>query len=531
MAEKLRDTIGQFIPQSITLVESTGPLIEGETFQENGKPKLIENGQPVKRVKMSGVVQMSDTPNRNGRRYGTPVWDKQFSEDSPFMKDISRGAVLGEIEHPESGTTDLKRVSHRMDKVYRNEGTKEIHADVTILKTPMGAILEELASIGYPLAMSSRGVGEVRKGKDGIMDVDEDAFELKTFDFVYSPSVEQSELHVVEDKSEKKVDKPVTEEQSKIDTTSDTKEVKLMGNEKRVIEAITKARLMLESSKNLSGCTPAQLVETQTKIAELVGVFSGDTPAEYDREVGEVKGRLTAISEDIQKSLEEKALKEADEKKQKGVEGVEVLNQVLSEGKRLRENHSRAVSEGDIAYNLLEKLLAKAKSIQIENTKLRKMSGRGVNESEMREIMDISEKLLAKGKRLQQENVRLKKDYSILSEKYAKAMGLLERVVEKQRGKTVATEVARVIKQNPTLAAAESFLSESKDIAELNQRVASAKKIVESSGVKYPNDLPPVAGAENLNEDSLATSKVVRKKNNLITALAESEKRQKKTGR
>ncbi len=63
----------------------------------------------------------------------------------------------------------------------------DVYGEVEILPTPAGKILQALFASGITVGISSRGMGSVQEGANGIVTVQED-FELLCFDFVSTPS-------------------------------------------------------------------------------------------------------------------------------------------------------------------------------------------------------------------------------------------------------------------------------------------------------------------------------------------------------
>jgi hypothetical protein len=58
---------------------------------------------------------------------------------------------------------------------------------IKVLDTPSGRILKDLIKAGVKLGISSRGLGSVNEGLDGVIVVNED-FQLICFDIVSEPS-------------------------------------------------------------------------------------------------------------------------------------------------------------------------------------------------------------------------------------------------------------------------------------------------------------------------------------------------------
>lgn len=153
---------------------------------------MLENQQVVKdgnRVKVKGIFQRADTPNKNGRVYTRDLWEDILKRDE--VKGMLEGRnMLGELDHPDVTETSLKNVSHIVTKLELNS-KNEVIGEAEILDTPNGMILQKLIEAGVKVGISSRGYvtddSKAKTDKNGNYLVPE-SFVLKTFDFVVDPS-------------------------------------------------------------------------------------------------------------------------------------------------------------------------------------------------------------------------------------------------------------------------------------------------------------------------------------------------------
>jgi len=107
--------------------------------------------------------------------------------------------MLGELNHPEYRDPNPENASHVVTKLWLSEDNKYVYGEAEILDTPKGRILESLLRAGVEIGVSSRGEGQmVERGGDSY--VDEDSYDLITFDGVLEPSVEEAEPSLVESK-------------------------------------------------------------------------------------------------------------------------------------------------------------------------------------------------------------------------------------------------------------------------------------------------------------------------------------------
>ena len=146
-----------------------------EEVKEN-KPTGI-----LKRIK--GIVA-DFKPNRNGRVYPRELWEKVLN--SEYVKEMMASKCLfGESNHPfdDRVEIDLNNVSHCIHSL-KIEGDSVI-AELDLLPTPAGEIINKLIDYGSSIGVSSRGAGSV----DSNGFVDPDDYQFFTFDLVPRPSV------------------------------------------------------------------------------------------------------------------------------------------------------------------------------------------------------------------------------------------------------------------------------------------------------------------------------------------------------
>lgn len=133
---------------------------------------------------IEGIFMQSERPNKNRRQY---KYDTLLRESQRYSKEyIQANRAFGELGHPNSPTINLDRVSH-MIKVLRPEGN-DFYGKAKILDTPNGKIVQNLLDEGATIGVSTRGLGSVIPGPNGISLVEDD-FQLATAaDIVADPS-------------------------------------------------------------------------------------------------------------------------------------------------------------------------------------------------------------------------------------------------------------------------------------------------------------------------------------------------------
>ena len=121
---------------------------------------LAESSEDGKNLWLNGVFMQGEVQNRNGRVY--PRAEIESAVNSLKAKINESGAVPGELDHPQSITLNLDRISHVITDVYM-EGNNAI-GKAKIINTPMGNIAKEIIKSGFRVGVSTRGTGSVLEG-------------------------------------------------------------------------------------------------------------------------------------------------------------------------------------------------------------------------------------------------------------------------------------------------------------------------------------------------------------------------------
>jgi len=137
----------------------------------------VANGSII----LSGVMQMSETQNGNGRVYPHSVLSREVEN---YKKMVSERRALGELDHPDTSVVNLSNCSHLVTAIWM-EGNNCM-GKIEVLNTPSGNVLKELIGAGVKLGISSRGMGSVKESSGKTMV--EDDFQLICFDMVSDPS-------------------------------------------------------------------------------------------------------------------------------------------------------------------------------------------------------------------------------------------------------------------------------------------------------------------------------------------------------
>ena len=131
---------------------------------------------------IEGVFMQSNKKNKNGRVYEKKVLEAAV--EKYVTEQVKQGRAVGELNHPEGPTVNLDKVSHKINDLHFQGN--DVVGKASILKTPMGQIVEGLLEGGVKLGVSSRGMGSLVQ-KNGAQYVGDD-FMLSTIDIVQDPS-------------------------------------------------------------------------------------------------------------------------------------------------------------------------------------------------------------------------------------------------------------------------------------------------------------------------------------------------------
>ena len=374
-----------------------------------------EDPSAKKRMRVEGLVSMSDEATGNGRRYGKPIWERHVGDtNSDFMKRVRERKVLGCLEHPEA-EPGLDKVSHLVEDAWM-DSKGGVHARFLILNEGNGKILRELFEIGVPVGASSRGEGSTMVADDGVTEDVEDDYELETWDFVHTPALDSARS------------RPVAE--SKV------------GRKEKVVmnEALDRARKTVTEaeSKNLSALGLKELTGLHMQIVESMTPLAASTEAD----ASEVRGRLAGLGSQISKAITE-STKTKDDKVAESVNaqfpdamsGISALVEKL-----VRQN---------------EALGAKLKACQ---------SGKGsATEKKLEAAMKAGEQVVKKCNKLMKENTQLQKKYAI-------SVRTLDKVMESVRANGLQEKVETLCGRIPALRHVKDELLKAKTGKELEER-------------------------------------------------------------
>lgn len=146
---------------------------------------LTEAGEDGKKsLFIEGTFLVAEQGNKNRRVYKLDTLKREV--DRYTEEYIKTNRALGELGHPDTPSINLERVSHIITEL--NQDGNIFYGKAKILETPYGNIVKNFIENGVSLGVSSRGMGSLVAGNNGLNIVQDD-FRLATAaDIVADPS-------------------------------------------------------------------------------------------------------------------------------------------------------------------------------------------------------------------------------------------------------------------------------------------------------------------------------------------------------
>jgi hypothetical protein len=168
--------------KSQLLIEQLTPIQAG----------LMEMHDSAKNIYLNGILMQADVRNGNKRVY--PLEEISRAVESIQQRITEGHFIMGELNHPDSLSIDLSRVSHAITEI-KMDGANAV-GKCKILNTPMGNIAKGLLEGGIKLGVSSRGTGNVTN--EGFVS----DFNFVTVDIVATPSAPNAYPNMIKEAME-----------------------------------------------------------------------------------------------------------------------------------------------------------------------------------------------------------------------------------------------------------------------------------------------------------------------------------------
>ena len=164
-------------------------LISEEAINVEFLTETTKSGD--KKYFIEGIFMQANKKNRNGRVYPTEILQKEAKRYTTEF--IKKKRAFGELGHPDGPTVNLERVSHMIEEL--EEVGQNFMGRAKILDTPYGKIVKNLIDEGAQLGVSSRGMGSLKAGRNGISEVQGDFYLATAADIVADPSAPDAFVH------------------------------------------------------------------------------------------------------------------------------------------------------------------------------------------------------------------------------------------------------------------------------------------------------------------------------------------------
>jgi hypothetical protein len=255
---------------------------------------IKEDANLPKRMMIEGVFQRFMPPGADANKYRNAnkrvytmerVGKKVLDPNGDVQKRIAERAMIGHLEHPADGTTDLNKGAILVTKVWA-EADGTVKGRAMIYNTPEGQRIQEYVTTGTKIGISSRGTGTV----DANGFVCED-FGLETWDMVYNPSTSGANPTLATESAETAV-----QNQQVLESSSPTGTTQSQDKPMNVAERIAQVR---EQASRLLAADPKRLTVEQRKglAAELLNLRV--------QVAEEFAGEKRMVAEAVLKSLDE----------------------------------------------------------------------------------------------------------------------------------------------------------------------------------------------------------------------------------
>lgn len=144
---------------------------------------LTESKDGKKCHYIHGIFMQAEKGNRNGRLYPKNVMESAVNK---YINEfVSKNRAVGTLGHEDTPKVSENKISHLITDL-RMEGN-DVYGKAKVLETAAGKELQALIEGGVSFGCSSRALGSLKEGQNGIKIVQDD-FVISTVDAVLQPS-------------------------------------------------------------------------------------------------------------------------------------------------------------------------------------------------------------------------------------------------------------------------------------------------------------------------------------------------------
>jgi len=252
-------------------------------------------------AKVKGSFFVPNGVSRNNRFYSEGLWKKVVSNPS-IIKKLTERRMFGSIGHNQKLGDDALlegKTSHIVTglNIVNGQGIGE----ALILNTPAGRILNTILRAGSKMFVSSRADGSFNGEENGIPKVDEDSYQLDTFDFVVDPGFLEANPNLVEqfkkieslNNNEGDYMEPSTQLMEKLAKENGTLRSDLERATSEVVDLRNKNTVMISENDALK----SKLDKQSFAEKQLAKYRSLGTPEEIEKVLDMAEGKLNVYKE------------------------------------------------------------------------------------------------------------------------------------------------------------------------------------------------------------------------------------------
>lgn len=451
----------------------TVPTLNLKDFSGHVRFDILSEDEKTGRMTVRGCFQRVDTKNANGRVYTSSLWEKTLS--SPRIMEALQGRrMLGEVEHPKDGATSLNRVSHIVTGLSRKGD--EIIGEAEVLNTPTGKVIQELFRSGVEVGISSRGRGTSQM-RGGVEYVDENSFQLDTFDFVFKPSTPGAYPKLQESVlSESPYGKGSTME----DKLNEFKRLEV-----RAMDITKSCTNGTELSSQEMQSWYAESIELEAGAESLISSLAEDEAKEHEEQVQKVSNEITTAKASVIALLDRFHESNDDDLDRRVINARAGIVEGASEAESKEGSENETNPKPGPLSPQLQTLLTEALDSR-DYYKARLAESLEVLESDEDEMMrryvaakKLGEELLARLESSERALAEITQKHEALEARYEAAVELVAGVTERQDRSRLVRKVREAIEMHPGLQKFHKSLLSCESIEELEQRLAEVREALD----------------------------------------------------
>lgn len=291
-------------------------------------------------AKVKGEFFCPDGISRNNRFYSKKLWENTLSKKH-IQEKLERKIMFGTIGHKTPINDEAwqeGKITHFINFLGINEDGKGI-GEAYVLDTPAGRNVNAVLRAGCNVFVSSRANGRFKGEKNGIPKVDEEFFDLETFDFVLDPGFLQANPKLAES----------------LNNETENEDTELQGEMNMELQ-----EKILNENVELKSEIKTTLKENK-ELKESLGAISEDAEA-LKEAVKNAESNIASLTEELEATKSELVeAKEAIEKYEELCDGPEdlqeALEKALNEIERFHDlgNYEQVKEALEVANEELEK--------------------------------------------------------------------------------------------------------------------------------------------------------------------------------